>query len=73
MESMFKNWVLYREDSNTHQEIYFWRFSISGSMSHKNLHSTDELELAHKFDTAGEAYRFAGQHVELQWWRVGKR
>lgn len=68
MESMFKNWVLYREDSNTHQEIYFAHIDIS-----KTVHPTDELELAHKFDSAGDAYRFAGQHVELQWWRVGKR
>lgn len=73
MESMFKNWVLYREDSNTHQEIYFERFSLADSLSSKHLHSTDELELAHKFDSADAAYEFAGRHAALQWWRVGKR
>lgn len=69
MESMFKNWVLYREDSNTHQEVYFKGWDIIRD----RIILTDEVEDAMHFESAGVAYRFAGQGSELQWWRVGKR
>jgi hypothetical protein len=65
--SMFQNWVLYREDSNSHEEVYI-RPHFRGERE-----TTDDVTDALSFPTAAEAYAFAGSIPELQWWKVGKR
>lgn len=70
MSSLFDNWVLYREDSNTHEEIYV---VAVGHKFNDAVLSTDAPEGARHFATAAEAYHYASAHAALQWWRVGKR
>lgn len=61
-------YVLFREDSTAHDEIYFNGFTEMGV-----AHTRDVSE-APGFATAREAYRFGElAKPRLDWWRVGLR
>lgn len=60
-------YVFFKEDSNTHEEVYALRIRTGFSQ----VTSPDKTNLA--FDTAAEAYEFARTYRQLQYWRVGTR
>lgn len=66
---MKTGYVIYRENSNTHQEVYVDAIQRPRS---NVVESTDTVEDAMFFDTAAEAYEWA-QERGLEWWRVGAR
>lgn len=61
------SYVLFREDSNSHKEVYLARdgdgFISVPAPGLSNL----------QFEDASEAYTFAGEFPVLQSWRVGQR
>jgi hypothetical protein len=62
-------YVLFKEDPNTHGEVYLRHVDTLGFP-----HQTGMLERAARFDSAAEAYAFGVEHQPyLQWWRVGLR
>lgn len=62
-------YVIFREDNNTHQEIYVDAEQTAGSTI---VESTNERGDAMEFDTAREAYDWAGER-NLDFWHVGAR
>lgn len=59
-------YVLYRENTTQHVIQFITRDE------NNRLVPTKLLNLAVRFDTAGEGYEF-GRQNGLQWWRVGQR
>lgn len=60
-------YVLFKEDNNTHEEIYLTRvrrgFAIVKTPEDTNL----------TFGSAVDGYKFCGNNEKLQYWRVGRR
>ena len=64
------NYVLYREDSNTHKEVYYVGEKKDGGIS---IHeTTDDPRKAKHFPSARAGYEFGDQEGLLHW-RVGIR
>lgn len=65
-------YVIFREDPNTHEEVYFKLIARADS---RNVAITDEdVESAAQFDTARLGYEYAAQFSPLlDNWRVGLR
>lgn len=59
-------YVLFRENPNTHREVYLKR------MLGEAAEWTENLAEAKKFASAKRAYAY-GARFELEWWRVGQR
>jgi hypothetical protein len=59
-------YVLFREDSNTHREVF-----LAAIEKGKPLPCA-EPQLALAFPSARSAYAFGAEHG-LDWWRVGRR
>jgi len=60
------NYVLFREDNNTHKEVY-----VSGCAPGAVI-VADRVEDARHFTTARQAYEY-GTAYGLDWWHVGQR
>lgn len=62
-------YVLFREDPNTHQEVY-----VSAISPQKGVVRTTDVDEAMHFPTAADGYRVgAWWRPSLDWWRVGQR
>jgi hypothetical protein len=65
---MSLRYVLFRENSSSHEEEYLAR------ADHNSFVSVEEpAETNLQFDTAAEGYEFAKNFPQLQYWRVGQR
>ncbi len=64
-----QRYVLFREDSNTHQEVYV------AAISPKNgITRTRNVNEAMSFPSAADGYRVgAWWRPQLDWWHVGQR
>jgi len=60
-------YVLFRDDPNTHKEVY-----VGASSDYRDWSAVRSLREAMKFQTARQAYEYGAQH-KLSWWRVGQR
>lgn len=60
-------YVLFREDPNTHKEVYLAHISKSG-----RAYSTRDPRDAIRFETAAAGYALGSAH-NLEWWHVGRR
>jgi hypothetical protein len=65
-----KNYVVFRVDNNTHEEIYVGAPEEDCDMS--DIFVTDHEQEALKFATAREGYDWATAR-KLDWWKVGAR
>jgi hypothetical protein len=67
---MKTGYVIFREDPNTHNESYITsNFTLDGMFI-----ASESPEEARTFDTAGAAYKYAGEFSPtLDNWRVGLR
>lgn len=61
-------YVLFRDDPSSHDEVYLVRMKFDRPTSVKRPEMTNL-----KFLTAAEGYKFARAHKYLQYWRVGLR
>ena len=68
---MFKNYVIFREESNTHEELYVHE-NTDEDGGRQGLVVAEDVEDALHFATAREAYDWAAAR-RLDWWRVGLR
>lgn len=59
-------YVLFREDPNTHREVYL------ADMNNCIPQLTADPDLAIPFPTARDGYDFGSVH-KLDWWKVGQR
>lgn len=70
---MSLNYVLFRENSSSHEEEYLAR-GVDSAGNDNTFCTTDFPEATNlKFDTAAEGYAFAAEFPQLQHWRVGQR
>jgi hypothetical protein len=60
--------VIYRENSSSHEEEYLAR-ATNDSFCSVSKPEDSNLE----FETNAEAYEFAEEYPQLQYWRVGVR
>lgn len=68
---MSLRYVLFRENSSSHEEEYLARDGIPESNTFCSVGAVDDTSL--QFDTAAEGYEFAAEYPNLQYWRVGSR
>lgn len=68
---MSLRYVLFRDNSSSHEEEYLARDGIPKSNTFCSVKNIDDTSL--QFDTAAEAYEFAKSYNTLQHWRVGSR
>ena len=59
-------YVLFKEDPNSHREVYFRDFI------NEVAQSTRDVREARTFETAIRAYEY-GDAMGLGWWKVGER
>lgn len=64
-----KRYVIFREDNNTHKELYV---QCDSQMCDNTIHATEDADDALAFSGARGAYEWAGAR-KLDWWRVGVR
>jgi hypothetical protein len=69
-----KNYVIFRVDDNNHNYSKSTELYVADEQSLKStaVDVTDVLTHALRFDTAREAYAWAG-HCGCDWWKVGRR
>lgn len=65
---MSLRYVLFRENSNSHDEEYLAREDHNSFVS---VATPGESNL--QFESAAEGYEFAKEFAQLQYWRVGRR
>lgn len=67
-------YVLFKEDSNTHEEVYLTRVQSRAHGVGYGFTSVKDPDDANvKFDNAKEGYEFCKEFKQLQYWRVGRR
>ena len=69
---MFKNYVIFRENSANHQEELYIHENTDEDGGKYAVIVAEEVEDALTFPTAREAYDWATAR-KLDWWRVGLR
>ena len=67
------SYVIFHEDPRTHKEVYLVAVGVERDTGKHAIAATDGVERASQFDTARQAYEFAGGFKPLSWWRVGQR
>jgi hypothetical protein len=71
---MSLRYVLFRENSSSHEEEYLTRVGNGGSTFWTDFAVVSEPANSNlQFDTAAEGYEFAEPYINLQFWRVGLR
>ena len=68
---MFKDYVIFREDSADHRELYIHHNTDEDGGKYAVI-VADNVDEALTFATAREAYDWAGAR-KLDWWKVGLR
>jgi len=70
-----RKWVLYRENNNTHREMFVVGFFVIGTGARgpiRQLKNTTDVEQARPFESASDAYEYGAIHA-LDHWRAGLR